>query len=267
MRSIAVLVLVIAAAASACGCAAEQKLSDNSMPPVIPTPTGNDTTPTNPEPPAPAPPAAPVGPKYRVVEKRGGMELRKYKKGTWVTMPVAAHDFHFTTEISYEDLLAYFNGDNFAEEKLPLSTPLRLQFNMWDLTAQRYASFFVPVDKPPAPKYPLFLQEATEVYVYAVTFNETFDFPTIARDVADVLVDLVHGDDPINADCDGTDVLLDLYSFPKGAGVKPRPDEILITRVKSDENNKKKRSMVSSTFDDEALQLDQTTSFSSIVAS
>lgn len=205
--SMTILGVALLVAAAACGCAARVLLDE--------------------------PEQQPISISYEVMDTVGdtGIELRRYPAGTWVKTAVSSHDFAFLVDRGYEALSQYFEGKNFGKKTIPKTTPMFISFNLWDKDSQRYASFFVPEDNPPAPKKKVKLEEMDERFVYASTYNATMDFTKVCKSAARALVDLVLEDEPVEGSCDGDTVYIALYDYPPNPEGNSRPNEVIITRT------------------------------------
>ena len=46
-----------------------------------------------------------------------------------------------------QKLSNFFKGSNYEHKEVERSTPLRVDFNVWDLGSQRYSSYWVPLEE------------------------------------------------------------------------------------------------------------------------
>lgn len=223
--------LLLAVATAALGVAVAD--DEPAAPPEYPTPTPSSPPPP-PTPPAPTPPASPCAgyecADYDVIDVvAGDVEIRRYKQGMWVKFPVPGDDFTFMAAYGDEKLTGFFEGENYEHKEVDRSTPLRVDFDMWDLTAQRYAAYWVPLEDetlPPAPVPPSRIDKHGEVFIYAKKYNDTMDFRTVCKNIAEGMVDLTVDGNPFELN----KVSIAMYSYPKGGSGERQSDEIWYTR-------------------------------------
>lgn len=148
----------------------------------------------------------------------------------WVKYPVPGDDFIFMAEYGNEKLGQFFEGENYEHQVIPRSTPLRVEFNVWDKRQQRYASYFVPLEAetlPPAAIPPAHIDKYGETYIFAKKYNSTMDYRTVSMYVAETMVDLSVDEEPFQLDT----VFLALYDYPKEGGGARQNDEIWLLRT------------------------------------
>jgi len=180
------------------------------------------------------PPPACAGfecPDYEIIDTlTGGTQIRKYEEGMWVKYPVPNDDFIFMAEYGSERLGQFFEGENYEHKVIKKSTPLRVEFNVWDITEQRYASYFVPLESqtlPPAAIPPARIDKYGETFIFAREYNSTMDFRVVAKNVAEAMVDLTVDREPFQLDS----VFLAMYGYPKQGGGPRQNDEIWLLRT------------------------------------
>jgi len=149
----------------------------------------------------------------------------------WVKYPVPNDDFIFMAEYGNERLGQFFEGKNYEHKVIKKSTPLRVEFNVWDRDEQRYASYFVPLEfqsLPPAAIPPARIDKYGETYLFAKKYNSTKDFRTVSKNVAEAMVDLSVDREPFQLDS----VFLAMYGYPKASdGEESQTDEIWLIRT------------------------------------
>lgn len=193
---------------------------------------GNVAHATGPNNSTPPPPCAGFEcPDYEIIDTlTGGTQIRKYEKGMWVKYPVPHDDFIFMAEFGNEKLGQFFEGENYEHKVIKKSTPLRIEFNVWDVLEQRYAAYFVPLEAqtvPPAAIPPARIDKYGETFLYAREYNSTMDFRTVAKHVAETMVDLTVDQAPFQLDS----VFVAMYDYPKEGGGPRQNDEIWVTRT------------------------------------
>ena len=63
-------------------------------------------------------------PKYTLVAKKAGYEVRKYAASKWVGTMVPSMSFTTAVHIGYGKLVSYISGANSAKAKIPMATPV-----------------------------------------------------------------------------------------------------------------------------------------------
>jgi len=167
---------------------------------------------------------------YDVIDVVGGdVEIRRYQQGMWVKFPVPGDDFTFMAAYGDEKLTGFFEGENYEHKEVERSTPLRVDFDLWDLSAQRYAAYWVPLEEetlPPAAVPPTRIDKHGETFIYAKKYNDTMDFRTVCKNIAEGMVDLTVDGNPFELNM----VSIAMYSYPKEGGGERQSDEIWYTR-------------------------------------
>eukprot|EP00803_Ostreobium_quekettii_P002690 evm.model.scf_2149.2 EVM.evm.TU.scf_2149.2 scf_2149:13546-16881(-) len=169
-------------------------------------------------------------PDYDIIDVvQGDVEIRRYRQGQWVKYPVPGDDFTFMAEYGDERLSGFFLGLNYDHQVFNRSTPLTVEFNVWDHTVQRYSGYWIPLeeeDLPPAPVPPAKIDKVGETFLFAKKYNDTMDFRTVCRNIAMGMVDLAVDGEPFIMDT----VSIAMYSYPKEGGGERQQDEIWFTR-------------------------------------
>lgn len=204
--------------------------------PVAPPKPQPEPTPTPPTPsPKPKDPCAGYEcPSYDVIDVlEGDVETRRYGKGMWVRFPVPSDDFKFMAEYGNEMLGNFFQGHNYEHKVVKQSTPLRIEFDLWDETQPRnaFAGYFIPQGEQttaPAPVPPTQIDVHDEVFVFAKKFNVSeVNFETVSKAAASTMMNLVRQRKPFNRE----KCYLAMYSYPKEGGGERMQNEIWVTRT------------------------------------
>lgn len=129
-----------------------------------------------------------------------------------------------------ENLEGFFKGQNYEHKVVTQSTPMRVEFDIWNLEKKRWAAYYVPAEEQttvPTPFPPVEIDKHDEIYIYSKQYNATTDFKTVAETVAETMVDLTLASAPF----DMNNVYLAMYEFPKEGGGPRQPDEIWLQRT------------------------------------
>ncbi|CAD7698866.1 unnamed protein product [Ostreobium quekettii] len=170
-------------------------------------------------------------PEYDVIDVlHGDVEIRRYKSGMWVKYPVPGDDFIFMAEYGDEKLSGYFAGENYEHKEVAVSSPLKVDFNVWNLGEQRYAAYWLPEAEeslPPAAVPPARVDKHGEKFIFVKKYNATHDFRAVLKEVASGMVDLTIDGSPF----DLNEVSIAMYDYPKGGSGERQEDEIWYTRT------------------------------------
>ena len=63
-------------------------------------------------------------PKYTLVEKKEGYEVRKYEPSKWVGTTISSLNFTSASKVGFDRLFRYISGENSAKAKIPMATPV-----------------------------------------------------------------------------------------------------------------------------------------------
>lgn len=63
-------------------------------------------------------------PKYTLVDKKDGYEVRKYDSSKWVGTTISSLNYTFAVSQGFERLFQYISGANSAKEKIPMAAPV-----------------------------------------------------------------------------------------------------------------------------------------------
>ena len=63
-------------------------------------------------------------PKYTLVDKKNGYEIRKYDPSKWVGTTISSLNFSSAAHTGFERLFKYISGENTANEKIPMAAPV-----------------------------------------------------------------------------------------------------------------------------------------------
>ena len=63
-------------------------------------------------------------PKYTLVEKKSGYEVRKYAPSNWVGTTISSLNYSSASMMGFDRLFKYISGENSAKEKIPMASPV-----------------------------------------------------------------------------------------------------------------------------------------------
>ena len=117
-------------------------------------------------------------PKYTLVSKKDGYEVRDYEPSKWVGTTVTASSYNQALESGFDLLTEYRNGANSAKAKIPMETPVATKMVPGPgATGERNFTvlFFVPFDEQantPIPTNPkLAVVSLPAITAYVVSFG------------------------------------------------------------------------------------------------
>lgn len=84
-------------------------------------------------------------------------------------------------------------------------------------------------NRPPSPKYPLYLDDEKEKYYFVKKYKSTYDFEKLLKEASRLLADLAYYDLPFNRDY----VYFALFEYPDTLNEQDGPsyDEIMVERI------------------------------------
>ena len=66
-------------------------------------------------------------PRYTVIEKHDGYELRKYEASKWVGTTIASMNYSYAVQEGFFRLFDYISGQNKAKTKVPMAAPVAVK--------------------------------------------------------------------------------------------------------------------------------------------
>ena len=114
-------------------------------------------------------------PKYTLVDKKNGYEVRKYDPSNWVGTTIASLNFTYATQTGFDRLFKYISGENAAKEKIPMASPVATKIVPGQgpaCTSNFTVLFFTPFDNTPKPTDPrLAIVDLPAITAYVSSFG------------------------------------------------------------------------------------------------
>ncbi|GMH35571.1 hypothetical protein BSKO_03439 [Bryopsis sp. KO-2023] len=171
-------------------------------------------------------------PRYEKVETYEGVEIRRYFGSRWAQVFAHEDEYEYMKEKAYEDLSAYFQGYNYDEKNVSLTTPLVFSFEPgnfykpYSRKGQLYLNDRSESAKDlPAPKYPVGIVEMDPAYFYIRKVNPNADLKELWREAHTLMADLQVERQPMVK----SRVYLAMYNYPVQSK-KPVQNEIWIKK-------------------------------------
>eukprot|EP00057_Strongylocentrotus_purpuratus_P030629 XP_782247.2 PREDICTED: heme-binding protein 2-like [Strongylocentrotus purpuratus] len=181
-------------------------------------------------------------PNYRIICSLGDVEVRSYRRSTWISTVVNTSSFDVATYIGFHRLFKYIQGENTRGEKLEMAKPVRTQVTSattgrgteeprggWGGRTRYTVSFYTPrkraVDFPTPLDRRIFIEDLRPSRFYALSFG---GFPISNRvdKQAHRLARLLPNSNRNQSDSLGSSLFVDVYDTPMK--LTDRHNEILI---------------------------------------